>query len=441
MKNMRKTGSSPFVQYGKTGLLLILTMLLCLGSFGIRSELAQAAFTPKNISDQAVNVAGNASSQKSSKSVSGKFRVAYSQSALDLLSQVIRQKGKGSNILISPDSILTALTMTELGASGKTRREMVKGLGQGIGPVAFSQYLAGFHKRVVKKGDPEKKAIYQNANSLWFRKSAVTLRQKYLNKLAKYYNADVYEAPFDSQTVSDINNWVYNGTRGMISKILERLSKGQDMVLVNAVAFEGQWWEPMRPVSRSSFRTSKGKKSGAAMVGGSADRYLQIKGGEGILKYYKGSDFAFMALLPPKGTTPEKYIRNLTGRDLVKGLKKAKDRSMGISISLVTPEFGFSSGMSLKKTLRRMGIKTAFSGKADFSLMCEEPMQIDDVLHKAVIELDRKGTKAAAVTAVIMKASSMPMKHIQVVLDRPFVFGIVDVKTGLPVFLGILNKP
>ena len=92
-----------------------------------------------------------------------------------------------------------------------------------------------------------------------------------------------------------------------------------------------------------------------------------------------------------------------------------------------------------------MGIRQAFSPKADFSNMSEEPFYVDDILHKTFIRVDKDGTEAAAVTAVMMKASAFFMQREKIMkkvyLDRPFVYAIVDTATGIPLFLGVVEKP
>ena len=114
---------------------IVILLALCISGVtsGRVTAYADSAFTPKTISDSSVNKTDTVTAgKKSPKSIGAKFRVAYSQTALNLLNQAIKKNGKGKNILMSPDSILTALGMTELGAKGKTQQEMVKGLGQGI---------------------------------------------------------------------------------------------------------------------------------------------------------------------------------------------------------------------------------------------------------------------------------------------------------------------
>ena len=104
------------------------------------------------------------------------------------------------------------------------------------------------------------------------------------------------------------------------------------------------------------------------------------------------------------------------------------------------PEFRYDLSESLKELCESYGIQTIFSDHADFSPMSSEWLKVDDILHKAHIEVDRKGTKAAAVTAFMMVGAGLPdfdMKR--VILDRPFFYAIMHKSTGLPVFVGAVN--
>ncbi len=83
------------------------------------------------------------------------------------------------------------------------------------------------------------------------------------------------------------------------------------------------------------------------------------------------------------------------------------------------------------------------------NMVCEQdgtphPLCIDNVIHKTHIEVDRKGTRAAAATAIVMTdgctSVEPPVEYIYVILDRPFIYGIIDNETGLPVFLGCVNQ-
>ena len=264
-------------------------------------------------------------------------------------------------------------------------------------------------------------------------------------KNKKMHNADLYEAPFDASTVTDINTWVYNNSRNMINGIIDSFGKDDRMVLINTTAFEGQWAEAFEEsnVKEETFTSASGRKEKAKMMSASGRiPLISLNGGKGFAKEYAGEDadhrIAFEALLPPEGMSAEEYAASLTGEDFVKAWEQRKQTEVSIKL----PQFTYDYKASLEDALQDMGIRRAFSDAADLTGIAglEDPLKIDAVLHKTHIELDEKGTKAAAATAIVVKETSMaPGSAEEVFLDRPFVYALVDTRTGIPLFLGIVN--
>lgn len=399
------------------------------------------------------------------------FNEAAADFAVKLMQQTLSQEaakaqaqgsgntGEPVNVLISPQSVMTALAMTGNGAANGTLSAMEKTLagtaanGQPrLTEEQFDQYLSLMNKRLTSI-DPQH-VIYTEANSIWARKDYVDVKQSFLQKNKDRHNASFYEAPFDSQTVADINNWVYNNTRNMIDKIISELSEDCRMILINTIAFEGKWAEPFydgQVDDKGTFTTASGTKQDAVMLKGrmhsDAKPYIQVAGGDGFVRNYVGGEIAFVGILPPEGTSVDKFVAGLSGQDFIKAWA---ERSDVYDVDMKLPEFKLDYFTSMTDPLKAMGMGVAFTDFADFSEMIiptaqTEAAKISDVLHKTHIELDRNGTKAAAVTAVIVdKATSIgpgnppPVK--QVYLDKPFVYALVDTETGIPIFLGTMNS-
>ncbi|MBQ2627738.1 MAG: serpin family protein [Eubacterium sp.] len=395
-------------------------------------------FIQKPVSAGSVNVtaAYRGQAQTGRKSDS-KFVKAMANTSVRLLQEALRAKKKNQNVLISPDSVLTALSFVGNGASGKTRTEFKRTLG-GLTPKKYSSYLLGLHRRIAKDDAVD----YQVANSLWYRSGKIRLKEAFLRRAANDYEADIFAAPFDSGTINDINNWVYNGTRGKIPFIINRLDPLQRTAVINAVYFKGEWAEKYTGTRKRTFTKSSGSKQKVRMLEGSEKEYLTVNEAKGFVKDYAGRKLAFVALLPPKNTTVDQFVKNLNGSDLIKGYKNRKKEQVIVRTRM--PEFSYEDSMSLEKPLRRMGLKTAFTARANFSKMANTSLQIDDVLHKTYISVDKNGTEAAAVTAVMMRAMAAPPLQKpeikKVYLNRPFVYAIVEKKTGVPLFLGVVKK-
>ena len=374
-------------------------------------------------------VSGNASAAGEAN-----FRTAVADTSIRLLRFCLKGNEK-KNVLISPDSILTAMSMVESGASGKTLTEMKKALG-GIPAASYKRSITALNRRITGQG----KSVYRIANSVWYRKNLMTLKPSYLQELRAVYRAESYAEPFDSSTVRNMNDWVSRKTEGKIKSIADRRSSASRLVLMNAVYFRGDWKEPYTSAEQRTFRKANGQKQKVSMVEGTEHEYVTLAGGTGFVKDYAGGKLAFMAVLPPKGMSVSRYLKKLNGKDYIRAYKKRK--KSGVSVRTRMPEFRYEYSRSLKAPLRKLGIRRAFTGAAQFSGMTSAKICIDDIIHKTYIDVNRDGTEAAAVTAVMMKATSIPDRNKvkKVYLTRPFIYAIIEKQTGIPLFIGAVNE-
>ena len=217
------------------------------------------------------------------------------------------------------------------------------------------------------------------------------------------------------------------------------------MVLLNAIAFDAKWQMeiPDKNCYEDYFNGIDGKKT-VTFMRTPGNRYLEGDNEIGLIKNYAGGDYAFLALLPDEGIDINDYVASLSGKEFLKICEK--DFGDKYEVNTVIPHFSFDCSLSMSGVLKKMGIKDAFNPfTADLSGMGESTngaLHISDVLHKTHIELDNKGTKAAAVTSVTVKATGMsaPVTVKKVVLNRPFVYAIIDTQTGLPIFLGVCEN-
>ena len=151
---------------------------------------------------------------------------------------------------------------------------------------------------------------------------------------------------------------------------------------------------------------------------------------------YEGGEYAFMAILPEdESVDANTFASNMTSEDY---LMFWNSRMSGEEVDIMLPMFSNDSFMELSSPLIDMGMVDAFSDNADFSLMMERSISIGQVYHSTHIEVDTTGTTAAAATAVVeYEACDEP--NMIITLNRPFVYAIVDVDTGFPVFIGTVN--
>ena len=349
--------------------------------------------------------------------------------------ELLRRGGEG-NVLVSPLSVAYALAMTANGAKGETLEQMESVLGMPVEMLNFA-----FHEYLNALPEGEKNTLHL-ANSVWFTdKESFTVNQDFLQTNADYYGADIYQTALDDTAKNAINGWVKENTHGMIPKILDQIPESAVMYLVNALAFEAEWRDIYEEdqVRKGTFTTEDGKAQKTELMWSGENFYLEDEGASGFLKFYDDREYAFAALLPNAGVSVEEYAASLTGAKLHKMLSGAENTPVTAAI----PKFETEFDCELSEVLAELGMPDAFDdGAADFSGLgtsTEGNIVISRVLHKTYINVDEKGTKAGAATAVEMTAESAeeymePPK--EVTLDRPFLYMIVDCEKWVPLFMG-----
>ena len=343
----------------------------------------------------------------------------------------------GKNTLISPLSVLCALAMTANGAEEETLAQMEEVLGMTI--EELNLYLYSYMKN-LPQGDKYKLSL---ANSIWFTEDErFTVNQDFLQTNADYYGADIYKAPFDKQTLKDINNWVKQNTDEMIPEILDQIPSEAIMYLVNALAFEAEWSEiyEKHQVKDGEFTKEDGTKQDVKFMYGSEGTYFEDEKATGFMKRYVGGKYAFVALLPDEGVTVSEYIASLDGESLNALLANSQYATVHTSI----PKFETEYKVEMSEILKSMGMTEAFDMyNADFEGLgtsTDGNIYISRVLHKTFISVGEKGTKAGAATIVEMKdgAAAEPTEPKEVYLDRPFVYMLVDCENNIPFFIGTM---
>ena len=366
------------------------------------------------------------------------FKNATADFAAELFASTYEE---GKNTLVSPVSVMLCLGMVANGASEDTLKEFEEVLGQDITMEELNQYYATYRKMLVN-GSNKSVSI---ANSIWIKNwEKFVVKEDFVKKNETFYDAQIYQAPFDGTTVKDINHWVNENTNGMIPGIINELPSESLMVLVNALAFEGEWVEPYYTdqVRDYNFTNINGQVEIADGLRCYEYAYMEDENTVGFVKDYTNG-YKLVVFLPDEDVNFGEYVTSFTGEkylELVNNIQNEKTFT-------IIPKFTYDYEIKLNQTLMDMGISSAFDPKtADFSGMYEEndyvkDVHISDVIHKTHIEMGEKGTKAAAVTAVIMKngATAAPEEPKKVICDRPFVYAIVDGSTMLPVFIGSIS--
>lgn len=340
------------------------------------------------------------------------------------------------NLVFSPYSVSSALSMAALGARAQTRTQITKALQASKLSV---DVIATGNESLIAMRDPALRV----ANALFIKEGA-QIQPDFL-ELCKRFSAETRNVDFtDPKTIDIINNWVKENTNGMIDKMTGKYDEATLMSLINAIAFDGKWVKPFTAENTTPkpFYGSKVTTDAQMMYAHDTGvQYAETKSYQAVALPYEGNRYEMVIVLPKSGKKLGSVMNPLLSP---KAFSKLVSSLRYASVNLTLPKFSVSSELGLKEILQKLGIKNAFTGKADFSGIAGKPGDylISSILHKARIDVDEDGTKAAAATEVIISLTAMPLEEeiIEMNCDRPFFYAIRDRDTGMLIFMGAVNN-
>ena len=376
---------------------------------------------------------------RTAEDVSKQFKTQYDSFALELF----KKSFHGDSALVSPLSALIALQMAANGAKGQTSEEMAHTLGGSMATEEMNRQLFNYWKQLENFSGNG--AAFRTANAVWMTdREDFKVKNEFIYIINNTFDAAITRAPFNNAAVDAINEWCKKNTDGMIPDILGYDDVNYDtiMVLLNAICFDALWDEQYEKYQciEADFRGKKGDTV-VNMMYSDEGGYISGEHETGFFKTYRGR-FAFLALLPEEGMSMSEYLASLDGERFASLIRDARG-----PVHAGIPQFKYDWSGSLVPALKAMGMTTPFTRSADFSglgvMRDDSSIRISDVYQKTHIEVDPSGTKAAAVTAVMLANEGMAYDPSQewhtVILDRPFVYAIVDTGSFLPVFIGCMT--
>ena len=383
------------------------------------------------------------------KTADEKFAGAEMNFGVELLKKSFDPVSSEKNILISPLSLSTALAMTANGADGKTKDEMEKVLGNGLTIDEINEYMANYLSNLP---DEKKEKLYI-ADSIWFKdKKVFDVNESFLEKNKAYYNAQIFKSKFDDSTVRDVNSWVNQNTKSMIPKLLENGSLTPDeknevlMMLINTLYFEDEWANPYTESTDGIFTDLDGKKHPIKRMDSKEYQYFDLGDADAFKKNYLDGNYSFVGIMPKEKNIVD-YVNDLDADKLMEGLKTYAPPST-VDLYVMIPKFKYNYSKSMVDVLQAIGMNDLFDqNKCDLTKLGSYDngsinLFVNEVLHKTKIEVNEKGTKAAAASAVLVSIASPPpmeKKEVHIELDRPFVYMIVD-KNNIPLFIGAVTQ-
>ncbi len=355
-----------------------------------------------------------------------------------LFAEILKEQ-KEENIFISPSSIAMALAMTYNGASGSTQKVMAHALElKGLNLQQINNGYGELKKLLV---NPDEKVKLDIANSLWVNQD-FKLSPEFLQRNQKFYQAEISNLNFkDPNSVKTVNRWVKENTQGKIDKILERIKTDDVLFLINAIYFKGTWNKEFDRTKTQElpFTLTSGKQKLHPMMAQSDRyRYYETEKFQSVsLPYGKNERISFYVFLPKENSNLQEFYQNLNASNWGKWMTQFQKRQGSIRL----PRFKTEYDITLNKTLSALGMREAFTEKANFSEMGNN-LAISEVKHKTFVEVNEEGTEAAATTSVgITRLSASQEQPFNMVVNRPFFYAIRDNKTGSLLFMGSIVEP
>lgn len=353
------------------------------------------------------------------------------------------------NLVFSPASIAIALGMTRPGAVGATAAEMDTVLhelttDQHAGWLNAVDAALASRTGTYKDTAGEDQPVTLRIANAPFSQIGMKLEDAYLQALAERFGAGVRPVDYQHATEAarqEINKWVSDQTEQRIPELLAQglLTDRVRLTLVNAIYLKAAWQGPfpIEATGQGRFTLADGSTIEVPMMRTAGSyRYASGDGWQAVELPYVGGSLAMTVIVPDDLATFESELSS-NRLDVITG--RLEERP----VNLTLPKFSLETRLDLMEVLTTMGMPTAFDlGAADFSeITAEERLFIAGVIHQANIDVDEKGTTAAAATAVTLFTVGAPVDPVTVTVDRPFLFALRDIPTGTVIFLGRVAHP
>jgi len=392
------------------------------------------------VSAFALTACGNESAVVPVQRVSMKLTDSSPAFGLKLLDHLLGEPDAG-NVFISPLSATIMLAMAASASDGETRTAMLKVLGLDVSADPSAE-VAATMKRLAKS---DANAQLELEQAVWAQ-DGLKLSPAYVAKLRGDYRAEVGNLDFRSAGAPGVvNSWVDEATHHKITQLVDDFPAETVGFLVNATYFHALWSTEFKTAGDGDFHTFAGatrhlplmRRDDGVIV-------LSTPDYQAALLPYKGARFSALILLPKGELEPKEFETLLTQArwaEVMGYLHRAAGPTLGNKCTgqgfgdsgvtcdgtLVMPKFKVEYKKDLTETLAALGMPMP-AGLPEFCEGCA----LTKVIQKTYLEIDEKGTIAAAATG----GSAVTSAPIPMVVDRPFAFALIDNASDAPVFLG-----
>jgi serine protease inhibitor len=340
------------------------------------------------------------------------------------------------NIFISPFSVSTALAMTLNGAGDETRQSILETID--FGDYSADELNAAYRNLSAQLLSMDRTVTLGIANSVWY-EDFYTINESFADIIIDSYNGKVQGLNFSPAAVDVINNWVEDKTNGRIKDLISQLSPDDVMVLINAIHFKGEWiykFDEDR-TRKADFFTADGSSVPVDMMHvEKAEIFLShVHNVQYIDIPYGNGQFSFSIIMPDDPDSIGAVVSGITGEKLNAMISDAQKMTTSVEL----PKFKMTWKNDIIEDLVELGMKTTgftrlFEGNVSGS--------ISQVVHQSFLEVNEKGSEAAAATAVVFEVTNaIPQPQPIVIINKPFLFLVREKHTGVILFIGLLNDP
>jgi serine protease inhibitor len=358
--------------------------------------------------------------------------------AFDIFTKAIEDSQDSQNLMISPLSISSALSMSMNGANGPTRDALLEALRiSGITPSIINDSYKNLTKALLSV---DKRVSISIANSVWTENNFV-VKKPFINILTEFYDAESESFDVnDPSATRKINNWIEGKTNGLIKNMVDKLDNNTVMLLINAIYFKGKWKSHFDKANtvQGSFYKPDGLTAQVPMMKQTSD--FQIYDGDGFTLAefpYGQGNFVMDIILPDDNAGINGILPLLNNNNYITWLDRMGERKTDLTF----PRFKYGFKKELSDILTSMGMGIAFTDNADFSNISDIDLKISFVLHQAFIDTNEEGTEAAAATIVGFIASSSGIGPFVLNIDHSFIYIIRETTTNSILFMGRVSDP
>lgn len=362
--------------------------------------------------------------------------------AFDLFKPDLTGSKGSENIMISPFSVSSALSMTLNGAAGGTFDAMKKSLR--LDDKTLEEINKTYLKLMTEMVPVDSRVTLEIANSVWVEKRLI-VKQPFITALQTWYKAEARNIDVtDPDAVDIVNAWIADKTHDKIKDMLDNLDPDLAMLLINAIYFNGKWryaFDKANTLDEPFYVTPSAPKSVPMMhltENLKAVKYNDITIAE--IPYGQGN-FTMVVVLPDENISTTEVAGELTPSLWQQWMSLLANNTHKVDLSM--PRFKYKYKRLMNDDLIGLGMGIAFSDFADFSNISDQGLKINRVIHQSFIDNNEEGTEAAAATVVeITFTSAGPDSQVlKVTLDRPFLYFIRETSTGTILFMGRVSDP